>query len=249
MLKNYVTDNELKAFYPTLDEYKYGKQTNYTPQLKKAFDILLNDLYVKGINPLLCMKLLDLNNYTPQDNPPLTAITKTATFTSTFAFLMGNRRRFVVNATACTGGTWTIKLQGNNRQGEPALADAAWEDVPNSTLTFSVAGEQNIIVQTQYKWVRLVVTKGTGTSITLTSYIVETVFDDAICYRALALLYSDWKVERGDKFDERRQDVLELYDATLASIKFTYDTNEDGVASDLDSAETITSSKTIEMTR
>jgi hypothetical protein len=243
MIKCFIKDPELMVFAPNIKIQMYSGQSSYEPQILKAFDFMLNDFHKSGYDVRLMMTPLDLNNYSPStDNDKLVAFTKTAD-TNFNAFLMQNRRRFVVDVSAGTFGSsyFTVKLQGSNKVAEPVSADPSWTDISGSPLQVKATGQYTVVCPEKYNWVRLVVIKNSATTITATAYIVETVFDNLICMRTLMLLYGDWRKEQNDEWDFKYADMKLQYDAELANIKFYYDENQDGLSPDeLGETETVT---------
>lgn len=60
MIRNIVTDNDLKAFYPNLVNQIWKGQANYSKQIATAFSVLLDDLHNNGIEPSQ-IESVDLN--------------------------------------------------------------------------------------------------------------------------------------------------------------------------------------------
>jgi hypothetical protein len=235
MIKNYILDADLKKFYPLISNTLWSTQADYSTQISKAFDIMINDLWNRGLNPRQCMIPLDLNRADGADaNQPLTALTKTATFTGE-AYEGENQRRFAVKPSVCTG-TFTFQLQGSNEVSEPASGDSSWEDA-GSTLSFaSTTAEQSLVLTTQYRWYRYKITIA-ATTCTYTACLYETIFDDLISHRALAMIFNDWSQASPDyiRFAETE---MALYDSGLSAVKFYYDSDDDGVAETTDPLQT-----------
>jgi hypothetical protein len=225
MIKCFVTDDDLKKFYPKIAAQIWDEQSTYAPQIQKAADKLINEMWNREIDPRLCMLPLDLKRPTNAAANDLIASTTETTSTTGRALLMGNFRRLVVNVTAITLPA-SIKLQGNDRISEPTIADTAWRDLSGSTLAVSEIGESTISFNDNARWVRYISTP--GTNVTYTVCLYENIFDDAIAYLALAMIFADFSTAPGDHWDLKRQQAKEDFETTINGIKFGYDRDMDG---------------------
>ncbi|TAK56692.1 MAG: hypothetical protein EPO24_10880 [Bacteroidetes bacterium] len=230
MLKNHIKDTDLKKFYPNLANQLWGSQQNYQTQIDKAFDMLLNELHNRNIDSRLCMIPLDLKRpETATTHEPLTSVTETEATTGE-AFMLNWQRRFVVNALSIAGTNWVIKLQGSNKIEKPASDDTSWKDISGASITLTTIGEQSVQFVESYRWVRCVSTpSGANPSLTYTVFCVDTMWDDVICYGTFVLLFTDFMLEINDVWDIRRQQALSAYTGALDSIRFPFDTDDDGI--------------------
>jgi hypothetical protein len=232
-LKNYLDDEDLRAFFPNIQESIWNTQQDYSIQIDKAYDKLINDLYNVGIEPRLVMPHLDLKLASTETirNSPLTISTETTSTTGS-AYISTNYRRMVLNVTAHSGSN-TVKLQGSNdlTGDNNSVPDNSWEDVPLATITIAADDEVGQPwtekFRTQYRYYRYVST--IGGSLTYSISLVETVFDDIIAYGALYLIFRDWTKETGDIWDLRSQQCEKDYFETIKGLKYTYDANADNV--------------------
>lgn len=228
MLKNFITDNDLKAFYPKISAQIWSTVADYSVQIQKAYDNLINDLWNRGINPRLVMIPLDLKrSATVEPNDPLNSTSEIVSTTG-LAQRASNQRRFVVTPTAVTG-QWTVQLQGSNKQSEPSVTDASWQDIASLTIPTTILTERSIIITNQFRWYRYKSTAGTaGTSMTSTISVVETIYDNLIIHGACVIIFSDWMKETNDIWDNRRASAQLLYDSGLNAVRVSYDENDDG---------------------
>ena len=60
MLRNFITDDDLKLRHPNLANQLWGGQSDYSNQIALGFDKLMNDLHNININPRKVMLPLDL---------------------------------------------------------------------------------------------------------------------------------------------------------------------------------------------
>ncbi|MEE9586224.1 MAG: hypothetical protein V3W09_04910, partial [Nitrososphaerales archaeon] len=51
MLKNFVVDADLKAYYPNLTTYLWSSSSDYATQILEAFQLILDELRARGLNP------------------------------------------------------------------------------------------------------------------------------------------------------------------------------------------------------
>lgn len=231
MVKNFTTDNDLKPFYPLILASIWSTQSDFSTQRNKSFDIMINDLWNRGLNPRQCMIALDLNRAEDaENNQPLTSVTKTAVFTGE-AFLATNQRRFVVKPSVCTG-TFIFQLQGSNEAEEPDSSDSSWEDVGSALSFASTTAEQSVVITNQCRWYRYKITS-VGTTCTYTACMYETIFDDAIIHRSLAMIFNDYS-QSNPQYAEFYKIELAEYDNTMTAIKFYYDTNDNGIPESTD---------------
>lgn len=226
-LKNYVVDEDLKAFYPTISDGIWKTQSDYSTQIEKSYDRLINDLYNANIEPRLAMPHRDLklaHTATVFTNPPTSTIETTSTTGS--AYENKNYRRMVLNITAISGSN-TVKLQGSNdseASDYTNVSAASWQDVPDASITVDSTdevGEHTVKFKKQYKWYRYVST--IGGSMNYSVELVDTLWDDVICYGALMLVFRDWVKEVNDIWDIRSQQAERDYYATIKSLKYQYD--------------------------
>ena len=226
MLRNYVTDTDLKSHYPGLSKQLWSGSSSYAVQIAESYDHLQNDLYNKGINPRLCMIPLDLNGPTTAlaGGPPAIVSQSAGVVGNQIA---GNNERRLVLSVIANSGSNTIKVQGSNDpQSTPAAA--TWVDVVGASITVSGSGSQTLTAQfqDQYRWYRYSSTISGACQYSVS--LVEVIFDHAIVMGAFKLIFRDFIVDPGDVWNSRYDTASLEYDRLCEQIKFGYDFNDDG---------------------
>jgi hypothetical protein len=227
MLRNYVTDTDLKAHYPNIDKQLWPAQATYAVQIAEAFDHLQNDLWNKGIAPRLCMTPLDLRYAVGQQAgaPPVIRVEASSQVGQP---IMGmNERRLVLSVIANTGVN-VIKVQGSNDPQFPPNA-STWVDINGASISLSGSGSigtQTVQFADQFRVYRYVSTIGGSSQFSVS--LVEVIFDHAIVMGAFKLIFRDFVKEKDDIWDMRRQTAELEYENNLEQIKYGYDLNDTG---------------------
>lgn len=233
MIKNFVDDDYLERFYPDLVSYRSGDQADYSDQIDLAFNILLNDLQNRGLNPRQLGVPLDLNrDDSSAHSQQLTSETISATDTG-YAWEGNSERRFYVNLTtkSVAGDSWTIALQGSNATSRPADGDSSWEAITSLVWAANVgASVQHVTFTQMYRWYRRVVTKNSGSgNIAFQCALYDTSFDNLIAWKAIQLIALSWDAGASAIWQTRLQQAAEDYAATLSGLKVALDSDEDGI--------------------
>lgn len=212
MFINYITDEELKTYFPKADAYRWEEQGDYSKQLIEAARIVMNDLRIRDFDPRKCMPELELQS----------SVTKTGNFMG--AGVLGNlQTRFVVDVTAITGidvGTCSIVLEGS------------FNDVNYETVTILVpqyVEKISVVFDKLFPYYRVAVNiSSEGASITYRSWLVDTVFDRLIVYKSLELIYSNLRTPTNEDWHNKQQEYKSDYEALIDKVKFDYDDDMDG---------------------
>jgi hypothetical protein len=226
-LRNYITDNDLKLFYPNLAKDIWTTQTSYQYQIDKAFDILMDDLHNMNIRPERSIIPLDLKNTGADKNIPPMITTETGIVTGS-AFQSNYERRVIMEIGSCTGN-WTFYIDGNYEQTTPASNANSWSNGGKLAITSSYANSTvTTVIDTTYDWLRYRIEPTTGTSITYSVYMMSDIFSDCIIHGAFSLIFRSFIKEVGDIWDVRLKMANDDYTKTLNSAKFAYDSNYSG---------------------
>lgn len=236
MLKNYITDTDLKKLHPKLANFIWSTQADYSTQITEAFNIILDDIRARGIEartmmvPIDC--LLAATDHTAQDK--LTS--ETCTTSENFTHVDGRDgfNRFVVVTSAYTagGGACTVAIQGSNDVDvDDSTEPTNWTAITSVTVT--AAATQSSVFQTEYKYYRVVVTS-TATTITFTAGMYETFVDRWIMYKTLELICRDFSRVQNDVWDERAKLYGNMYANAFQNYKFTVDSDDDNRIDDSD---------------
>ena len=235
MLKNFVTDTSLKAFYPKLASYIWSTQSDYATQITEAFNVLLDDMRSREIEARRLMVPLDLKraaSSTADQDLLLTSSAETSTTMGTHINGIGGFNRYVVNVSAITSTGYAIKLQGSNEQGINASTEPTnWTDIV--TITPTATGESSSVFQSEFNYYRYVNTV-TGSTITYTVGIYETWVDRLIAHKAFEMIFRDFAKQPGDIWDERSKSHANMYLQALQSHKFTVDDDDNNLVNSND---------------
>lgn len=237
MLRNFVTDSDLEGYFPNIVNFRQGGQQDYSTAINKAFEFVIDDLENRGFKTRLMMVPIDLarDSDATANIQKLTSVTISAT-TSYDAWKGGRQRRFVVNLTDKSDLTddWSFILQGSNELSTPEDDSDDWEDVETIQYDAGNTAEQVIenseVFSTMYAYYRLKVVKNGGSgSVTFTASVYEKVFDFLIACKTLEFIAMGWKSGLNVRWDDMQEDMAVRFETALASIKCSYDADQDGI--------------------
>jgi hypothetical protein len=238
-LLNFVQDDDLKKLYPSLTNQLWSTQTDFSPQISKAFDILLDDLHNMQIKPERVMIPVDLRNDSDNKNLPAQYATNVSVVTGS-AFPCYYERR-VVASVQTINGSWILFVDGNSSVTIPSATDTGWENATIVPISASYANSRvTTVVDRTYNWMRYRLSPVTSGSICASVVAYTTIFDDCIVYKALSLIFRAFAQKFNNADDNwygQWQSVEEDYKNALMSAKFVYDSNQDGVV-DTDETDT-----------
>jgi hypothetical protein len=232
MIKNFIIDADLEAFYPDIESYRAGAQTDFSDQISLAFRTLLNDLQARGRNPRLLGVPLDLNRDASSTHLQQLVSETITTTDNGYAWEGTKERRFHVNITtkSTLGDAWTITLQGSNKTERPSDSDSTWETVATITSGAAVAAaESSTVFDSMYRWYRRRITVTGSGSIVLTCALHDTIFDNLISWKAIELIAQSWNTGLSTLWETRVQDAKANYVSVLEHVITNYDDNEDGI--------------------
>ena len=231
MLRNFITDEDLKKYHPNLNRQIWTSQSDYAEQIDEAFHIVQTDLNNKEVNVRLLMTPFDLLSSSLTSAFVTTlAATTSLTGDGVQAGDEGDRnyKRLVFNATVITG-TWSLQLQGSQD-------NSTYEDA-GASLTATSIGDQSTIFSNQYKYFRYLLNEDVAGSLSFNAYLVEDVWDRLIIYKAFELIFSDFRKQQNDTWDLLVQAYQRKYDNELSAIKYLYDADDSGAIDDGEKAD------------
>jgi hypothetical protein len=225
MIRNCVTDNDLKSFYPNLVSQIWAKQPNYQKQIDTAYSILMDDLHNAGINPTLIesVDLTGTNNIKP-------AFITVANVTGS-AIHTDYERRIIVD-TKNISGSLSVFIDGCTTVNKSDITESDWNeileiDVNETDEMFTDVTEQS------YPWIRYrIVPDSQGASGTVSITATTTLFDDCVAHKALALILRSFVREQNDQWDYQRTLEEKDYSDTFNAAKIRYDANNNGSIDD-----------------
>ncbi len=237
MLTNFVTDADLRKYFPKLASYVWTTQADYSTQIAEAFELVLDDLRAREIDVRRMHTPIDLNwpIISNANRDIMTVVTSTVAMASGHNQGIQGFRRFCVNVLALNGTTgYTVKLQGSNDiSASTTQAPTNWADVV--TITPAAVGLVTVAFSNEYQWYRVVLAvPGSSPSIQFTAYLLETYVDRWIIWRTFQMIFQDFSKESGDIWHLRAQEAMQRYQQALTSAKFGLDTNKDNLLTEGD---------------
>lgn len=237
MLTNFILDADLIAQRGDIMSYLRTGQTTYSAKIALAFELTLNELKSRSIDPRRIHIPIDVNrdydSVIKQDQ--LILLTKIASGNSEkYAVGLSGFRRLVINVSALSGTSFVPALQGSNDIITGEDLPVNWNTV--TSLSFTTVGMKTITFTTEYKYYRLLWTL-TGTSVSFATGLYETCFDQLIIQKTFQLIYQEW----AKSIDEIWYDYMKIaeqnFETVMQSIKFVLDSNDDNLPAKEEDAE------------
>jgi hypothetical protein len=228
----FVSDTDLKKYYPKLANFVWSTQSDYSTQIKEAHEIIKDDVRAMGQSYRTLLTHLDLMRAADSTADQDTTTSATLTSSTTYTHVNGidGFVRFVLNVSSigATSG-YSFALQGSNEQDiTDSTEPSNWTTV--STLTPTATGYTTDTFLDEYMYYRLVVTITAGTpAITFKAYLLETFLDRLIIHKTLQMICTDFSKEQNDVWDVRRAFHERAYQEALANHRYTVDDDEDNL--------------------
>lgn len=216
MVRNYITENDLKAYVPKLDTLLYPGDTDFSLQ-KQASEIeVMNDFIKRGFKAVYLR-----NDLTLRDSG--TAITE-ATAEDVSEIDSITRMRWVIDCKTFTGEAKTVTLQGTN-------------DLENyNTITsqeISEVGITSVIIEEFYKYYKVTANVTDGT-FDYSSYLTETSYDLLYIFKWLIIILTPIAKDINSPYYILLQNFLQRYADEWNTLKVYYDNSGTGELSALD---------------
>ena len=210
MLRNLLTEADLRAYIPNIDLIQWTGTDDYSAQIEAAEREVRDDLYsIMGLKSSSLRPDLTLNAGT-------TSITSSTT--SSEIEDEADRKRLVCNVTAFSGTSHTVTLQGSNDE-------TTWTTV--TTLTITETGVESALLPLQFTYYKATVAVSSG-AMTANIYLTETIYDTLFAYKTLAIILQALIKTDGDQWSIKASYFHEMYEKKLSSYKMFYDANLDG---------------------
>ncbi len=212
MLRNLVTEEDLKGYTPKLSELLWTGETDYSAQKEKATQFVFNQLIQKryDVKELMPELVLRLNGTSLSANETGTAYADTI-----------NRLRLVIDNISNTVSAKTITLQGSDD------IDGSFKDV--TTVVVSTTDTiKTVTFHDTYKYYRVNAEVISGV-FDFRAYLTETVYDELFECKWLVYIFSDIRSAEGDPYDLKMQFYEMMYNDLMNSAILYMDTNSDGV--------------------
>lgn len=210
MLRNLLTESDLRAYIPNIDLVQWTGTSDYSAQIEAAEREVRDDLYsVMGLKSSALRPELTLNAGT-------SSITSSTTSDSVED--AADRKRLVCNVTAFSGTSHTVTLQGSNDE-------STWTTV--TTLTITETGIETALLPAQFTYYKATVAVSSG-AMTANIYLTETIYDTLFAYKTLAIILQALIKTDGDQWSIKASYFHTMYEKKLATYKMFYDANLDG---------------------
>lgn len=208
--KNYITEEELKAYLPELSKLLWSDEVNYSKQMNEAVNTVISDLVYKGYDPTDLMPQLVLRS----SGSIITANETGESVPETAA-----RSRFIYNVVSISSiDDKSITLEGSYNNSEWTAID---------TFTVTGTGQFTKIITSLYKYYRVKAVV-TGGSLDYSAYLAETTYDRLISAKWLELILLDRYTEENDHYHLKMKYFRSEYEKLWDSIRFWSDKNNDG---------------------
>lgn len=207
-MKNYCTETDLKGYFPELDLYKWGGETDFSK-------------FKAGAETKVCLDLKNKGYDLRKLQTPLVLLNeeKIGTGETNAEEDKTNRLRLVYNfAINADGNEFT--LQGANVSSDNTI----WNDI--KTRVVDSSGEYSVIFTDAYKYYRI--KYNFIEPLTPVIALIETNYDILFIYKWLELIMMNGSKQQNDKYWLKMLYFKENYDAQLNSMVISIDENEDG---------------------
>ena len=212
MLRNLVTEEDLKGYTPKLSELLWTGETDYSAQKEKATQFVFNQLIQKRYDVKELMPELTLR----ANGVSLSANETGVAFCDTI-----NRLRLVMDNISNTVSSKVLTLQGSDNGSDN------FKDI--TTITIATTDTiKTITFHDTYKYYRINSAVVSGV-FDFRAYLTETVYDELFECKWLVYIFSDIRSAEGDPYDLKMQFYEMMYQNLMNSAMLYIDTNSDGV--------------------
>jgi len=212
MLRNLVTEEDLKGYTPKLSELLWTGEVDYSAQKEKATQFVFNQLIQKryDVKELMPELVLRLNGVSLSANETGTGYCDTI-----------NRLRLVIDNISNTVSSKVLTLQGSDNGSDN------FKDI--TTITIATTDTiKTVTFHDTYKYYRINSAVVSGV-FDFRAYLTETVYDELFECKWLVYIFSDIRSSEGDSFDLKMQFYEMMYQNLMNSAMLYIDTNSDGV--------------------
>jgi hypothetical protein len=219
--KNYITEEELKAYMPELARLLWSDEADYSRQGTEAVKTVISDLVNRGYDPVKLMPELVL-----KEGGNIITANETGESAEDKA---SARARFVYDVLSF-GSTdeKTIILEGS-------FDNSAWTQIAAFTVTAPGIFSRVITRMFRYYRVKAFISGG---SLNYSASLIETTYDRLITAKWLELILLDRYTEENDQYHLRMKYFRNEYEKQWDSIRIWSDDNEDGNLQSAESSKT-----------
>ncbi len=209
--KNYITEEELKAYLPEITRLLWNDEADYSKQKTEAVKTVIADLVNRGSSPLKLMPELKL-----RESGNIITGNETGGSKDDKASL---RSRFVWNVISLgSADEKTLILEGS-------FDNSDWDVI--GLFTISSTGEFSRVITSLYKYYRVRVLVAGG-SLDYSASMVETSYDRLISSKWLELILLDRYTEENDQYHLKMKYFRNEYEKLWDTIRIWEDENDDG---------------------
>jgi hypothetical protein len=226
MLRNLITDEDIKLFYPNIASQIFRNKADYSDQISKAYDILLDDLHNAGISPDL-IETIDLTG-TNNINPAFISVSSSNIGS---AMRTVYERRVIVDTQNITGSI-TVYIDGCNKTSKPLIQESDWIQALELKVT-DVESTYSNVTNSNYQYVRYRIVPDALADGKIALTAITSVFDDCIIHKALAIVLRSFIKEANDSYDYQMKLENDDYKVTFLQAKVRYDEMNTGKLSEL----------------
>jgi len=212
MLRNLVTEEDLKGYTPKLSELLWTGEVDYSAQKEKATQFVFNQLI---------QKRYDVKELMPELTLRANGVSLSANETGTGYCDTINRLRLVIDNISNTVSSKVLTLQGSDNGSDN------FKDI--TTITIATTDTiKTVTFHDTYKYYRINSAVVSGV-FDFRAYLTETVYDELFECKWLVYIFSDIRSSEGDSFDLKMQFYEMMYQNLMNSAMLYIDTNSDGV--------------------
>lgn len=211
MLRNFVTETDVKRYIPNLDDLLYSSESDWSEQKTASETEVINDLIVNHYDNLLLR-----NDLLLRSSGGVITASETGPTSEADVF---NRLRWIYNVSSFTGDPATLTLQGSS--------DAiTWTDVKAVSITEAV--DTSAVVSSVYKYFRTIVTITGTTAMDFSSSMTETSFDLLFVFKWCSIIMRTLYIRTDDQYYLKMLEFDKMYSDKFQSIRIFTETDTAG---------------------
>ena len=212
MLRNLVTEEDLKGYTPKLSELLWTGEVDYSAQKEKATQFVFNQLI---------QKRYDVKELMPELTLRANGVSLSANETGTGYCDTINRLRLVIDNISNTVSSKVLTLQGSDNGSDN------FKDI--TTITIATTDTiKTVTFHDTYKYYRINSAVVSGV-FDFRAYLTETVYDELFECKWLVYIFQDMRVSAEDQFDLKMNFYEDMYKELMSKAIIYIDSDSDGV--------------------
>jgi len=202
LLKNYLIEDDLKAYIPELDELLYTEGSNWNKEKQAAeMKVMTDFMNSSHLRPIYLRNDLTLRN-------SLTVLSANYSDAVTIEDIY-SRTRLIIVTTVLTGGNKVVTLQGRD------AATDVWTTI--ETVTITAIGTRSLVITDMYKFYRITATVTAGT-FAYKSSLTRIPYDLLYLYQWAMQVYWQCAKRGEDQYWLKYTEMKKEYDSLWLSI-------------------------------